>query len=271
MVQYNGKKIYIYQNNMPKSDEAYAILVKEATNRDYEISDDLDETVGLITCIGGDGTFLRLMHACNFPPTPIIGINTGHLGFFQEINPEDIGNFLDSYEKQQYSLQNIWPIDAYIVTDKGTFKHRCLNEIVIRGPHTHLTHLAIKVDRSLVQEFYGDGVLVSTSAGSTAYNYALGGAIVPPQLDAIQITPIAPSNTNAYRCFRSSIIYPSSLQLSLTPIKRTCSDTLEIIIDGIDTLYNDVQSITINRADAGVHLIRFNDYDYWNKLKTKLL
>lgn len=271
MAKFNRKKIYVYQNNMPKSDEAYGIFVKETEDRGYEITEQFDETVGLITCIGGDGTFLRLMHTCNFPPTPIIGINTGHLGFFQEIRPEDITDFLDFYEKQKYSLQSIWPIDARIVTDQGTFHHRCLNEIVIRGPHTHLTHLAIQIDQSLVQEFYGDGVLISTSAGSTAYNYALGGAIMSPQLNAIQITPIAPSNTSAYRCFRSSIIFPSTLQLSLSPIKRTCTDSLEVIVDGIDTLYKNVQSITISRAESGVHLIRFSDYDYWNKLKTKLL
>ena len=102
----------------------------------------------LVICIGGDGTFLRLVHACDFPTSPIIGINTGHLGFFQEILPEDISGFLDSYEKQEYTLQNIWPIDAIIDTVDGTYQLRGVNEIVIRGPHTHLTHLGIEIDGS---------------------------------------------------------------------------------------------------------------------------
>ena len=225
----------------------------------------------LVICIGGDGTFLRLVHACDFPTSPIIGINTGHLGFFQEILPEDISGFLDSYEKQEYTLQNIWPIDAIIDTVNGTYQLRGVNEIVIRGPHTHLTHLGIEIDGSLVQEFYGDGLLVSTSLGSTAYYFALGGAIIPPQLDALQITPIAPSNTNAYRCFRSSILYPANMTMRMTPIKRSCGDTLEIIVDGFDYLYEEVQKITINRSGAGLHLVRFHDYNYWTKLKSKLL
>ena len=107
--------------------------------------------------------------------------------------------------------------------------------------------------------------------GSTAYNYALGGAIIPPQLDALQITPIAPSNTNAYRCFRSSILYPANMTMRMTPIKRSCGDTLEIIVDGFDYLYEEVQKITINRSGAGLHLVRFHDYNYWTKLKSKLL
>ncbi|MDO4383028.1 MAG: NAD(+)/NADH kinase [Eubacteriales bacterium] len=271
MKKLDRKKVYIYQNETAESNRACQVLVDELLKRDYEITDTYDESVGLITCIGGDGTFLRLVHACNFPSSPIIGINTGHLGFFQEIMTEDIPAFMDSYMAQDYTLQNIWPIDAVIDTADGTYQLRGVNEIVIRGPHTHLTHLAIEIDRSLVQEFYGDGLLISTSVGSTAYNYALGGAIIPPQLDALQITPIAPSNTNAYRCFRSSILYPASLSMSLTPTKRSSTDTLEVVVDGFDYLYEDVQKITVNRAGAGLHLIRFHDYNYWTKLKSKLL
>lgn len=144
MKKLDRKKIYIYQNDVPKSYEARQQFTDEVTKRGYTIVDSYDETVGLITCIGGDGTFLRLVHACDFPTSPIIGINTGHLGFFQEILPEDISGFLDSYEKQEYTLQNIWPIDAIIDTVNGTYQLRGVNEIVIRGPHTHLTTWASK-------------------------------------------------------------------------------------------------------------------------------
>lgn len=100
MKKLDRKKIYIYQNDVPKSYEARQQFTDEVTKRGYTIVDSYDETVGLITCIGGDGTFLRLVHACDFPTSPIIGINTGHLGFFQEILPEDISGFLDSYENR---------------------------------------------------------------------------------------------------------------------------------------------------------------------------
>ncbi len=271
MEQFNRKKIYIYQNDMPKSDDAYAKFVREISERGYEIASKCDASVGLITCIGGDGTFLRLMHACNFPPNPIIGINTGHLGFFQEIQVGEIASFLDCYERQEYTLQNIWPVEAIVETEAGNHRLRGINEIAIRGPHTHLTHLEIEMDGSLMQEFNGDGILISTSCGSTAYNYALGGAIMSPQLNALQITPIAPSNTSAYRCFRSSILFPATTTLTVRPIKRTCTDTLELTADGINVLYNQVKRITIYQAGSGVHVIRCNDYNYWKKLKSKLL
>ena len=160
MKKLDRKKIYIYQNDVPKSYEARQQFTDEVTKRGYTIVDSYDETVGLITCIGGDGTFLRLVHACDFPTSPIIGINTGHLGFFQEILPEDISGFLDSYEKQEYTLQSIWPIDAIIDTVNGTYQLRGVNEIVIRGPHTHLTHLGIEIDR-----FPGTGILRRRAAG----------------------------------------------------------------------------------------------------------
>lgn len=123
----------------------------------------------------------------------------------------------------------------------------------------------------MIQEFSGDGMLVSTSAGSTAYNYSLGGALAAPELDALQLTPIAPMNTNAYRCFRSSIVYPSSMKLTLTPNNRTSRDSIEVVNDGLTSSFRNVNKIEITQSDVTINIIRLETYNYWEKLNSKLL
>ena len=110
---------------------------------------------------------------------------------------------------------------------------------------------------------------MATSAGSTAYNYSLGGSIVDPRLQLLQVTPLAPMNTTAYRSFTSSILLPDDLCLGVVPEKP--ENRIYITNDGIETCYSDVKSIEVSASDKHVNLIRFNNYDFWNKVKDKFL
>lgn len=265
------KRIFIYKNNTELSEETHVKLSAILPEYGFEEVAEYSSDVDLIACIGGDGTFLNMTHKCNFPSCPIIGINTGHLGFFQEVVPDELRAFMETYTCGKYSLQTIKPIAADIYSEDEIYRHYGLNEIMIRGPHTHITHLKVDIDGTTVQDFCGDGILVSTNVGSTAYNYSLGGAIVAPELDVLQLTPIAPSNTNAYRCFHSSVIYPSQKIVTLITEKNTLSDELIIAYDGLLNTYDNVSKIKISQSDMSVNLIRFSDYGYWAKLKDKLL
>lgn len=265
------KRIYIYKNNTELSEETQVKLSAILPEYGFEEVNEYSSDVDLIACIGGDGTFLNMAHKCNFPTSPIIGINTGHLGFFQEVLPSDLNEFMEIYTAGNYSLQTIKPIAADIYCEDEVYRHYGLNEIMIRGPHTHITHLSVEIDGITVQDFCGDGILVSTNVGSTAYNYSLGGSIVAPELDVLQMTPIAPSNTNAYRCFHSSVIYPSHKKVTLITENNTKTDELFIAYDGLLNTYDNVSKIVISQSEMSVNLIRFSDYGYWAKLKDKLL
>ena len=87
----------------------------------------------------------------------------------------------------------------------------------IKGSDSYSIHLNISIGGSFIERFSGDGLLIATPAGSTAYNYSLGGSIVDPRLKILQVTPIAPMNTTAYRSFTSSILLPSDLSLGVVP------------------------------------------------------
>ena len=120
-----------------------------------------------------------------------------------------------------------------------------------------------------IERFSGDGLLVATPAGSTAYNYSLGGSIVDPRLKLLQVTPIAPMNTTAYRSFTSSILLPAELSVGVLPEQN--DNRIFIVNDGIETGYSNVGSISLMISDTTVHLMRFKDYDFWSKVKTKFL
>lgn len=267
----NKNLVYIYSNQTPLSQATQEELLLLLPSYDLEVSPEYNEEVGLIICIGGDGTFLNCIHACRFPETPVVGINTGHLGFFQEMMPNQLERFLNAYREGQYTIQEVTPIHACVSGRSGEHSLYGINEILIQGVHAHIVHFAINIGETNIQNFIGDGVLISTAAGSTAYNYSLGGSLVAPDLDALQLTPVAPMNTNTYRCFRSSILYPAKNHLSITTMDGTRSDKLHVSHDGFSKEFQSVSRIEIEQANQSIHVVRLHSYDYWANLKSKLL
>lgn len=264
-------KVYIFCNLKDRSRDAYAKLTPMLAEFGYEIAEEYSEDVGLLACIGGDGTFLSFVHKCGFPSAPIIGINTGHLGFFQEAHPDNMRETLEYISRNDYQLQNIRPVQARIITRRGEFMRTGLNEIVVRGPFSHASHYEISIDNTKIQDFSGDGIIISTPVGSTAYNYSLGGSLVSPQLEVLQLTPIAPMSTSAYRCFNSSILLPSDETITIAGTGRCEGGTVMVSFDGRTHEFGGVSRIEVTRSDKEIHLIRTSSYDHWSKLSSKLL
>lgn len=264
------RTIYIYNNETGLSSATSFMAVELLRKYGFRIEDD-PSSAGLIMCIGGDGTFLNCVHHCGLTDTPIIGVNTGHLGFFQEILPDQLEPFIRKYIDGDYTIQSVNAVDIRIESKEGEINLTGLNEMLIRGPYSHLTHFSIYMDDTKIQDFSGDGILFSTPAGSTAYNYSLGGSLVAPDLDVMQMTPVAPMNTSAYRCFRSSIIYPASRKVHMYSTGQTKKDTLLFSYDGFSREIEEVRFIEVSRSSSTINIIRLSTYDYWSKLTTKLL
>ncbi|MDD4201047.1 MAG: NAD(+)/NADH kinase [Eubacteriales bacterium] len=264
------KLISIFTNETQHSMDVKQVLTKKLINLGYTVLNEFSKDAELVICVGGDGAFLETIHKCDFPNTPIVGINTGHLGFFQEVLPEDFDKFIREYESGKYTLQKLSTVECIVSTADGQKNvHTGLNEITITGRKSYSIHFDISIDGKPIENFSGDGILVATSAGSTAYNYSVGGSIVDPRLDLLQVTPIAPMNTTAYRSFTSSILLPSELTLGIVP--ESSENCIYITNDGIETGYCNVKEIEVRTSKRHVNLIRFNDYDFWNKVKDKFL
>lgn len=265
------RKVFIYKNNSIESAETEKCLISKLKKCNFTITNTVDETNDLVVCIGGDGSLLAFLNKYDMPQVPIIGINTGSLGFFQEINPDQIDFFLDNYQTGKFTIQTLHTVKARINTKHGEVIQYGLNEIAIKSANNFPLHLDLSIGGSPIERFSGSGLLVCTPAGSTAYNYSLGGSIVDPRIKMLQVTPIAPLNTTAYRSFTSSILLPYDLRLGMRPTYNKKDTRIEIMHDGYSEIYDDIEGINIFFSDKSVNLIRLYNYDFWSKVKSKFL
>lgn len=261
-------KAYIYSNTTKESNEIVERLTKALVASGHSVVD--LKNADIIFCIGGDGTLLNLMQEKEFPTIPIVGVNTGHLGFFQEIQADKIEDFLTEYEHGEYSILPYNIARAEIVHKGGVTVHRALNEFAIKGETNHSVHLDISINDSFIEKFSGDGILVATPAGSTAYNYSLGGSLVDPRINILQVTPIAPMNTTAYRSLTSSLLIPAHVELVIAPLDER-SKTLSVLFDSMDITYEGIEKITLTLSNRKIKLVHRNDQTFWSRVKDKFL
>jgi NAD+ kinase len=263
--------VNIFANGDPASAKAESCFKERLEAAGFAVPREFSPEAELIVCIGGDGSLLNTLARLGFPDIPIIGVNTGHLGFFQELQPHETEEFISVYMDGGYKIQSLTAVSAEIIGSGG--ERSCvkgLNEIVIRGAYSHVASLNIYIGESFVETFRGDGIAVATPAGSTAYNYALGGSIVDPRLDLLQVTPIAPINNSSYRSFTSGILLPPHMSVNIFP-EYTKNNDILIAADGIEAMYSSIEHIHVAFSESTVQLLRLPNYDFWNKVKTKLL
>jgi len=264
------KIINIFANDTALSKETRKLLKRKLENSDFIVPREFDPNAELIICIGGDGSFLETLHRFDFPNIPFIGINTGHLGFFQELHPDGLDEFIFKYKQGKYEIQHLKTVKAEVTVGSESFVYKGLNEILIKGEMSRAIHLNISIGDSFIERFSGDGILVSTPAGSTAYNYSLGGSIVDPRLNLLQVAPIAPMNTTAYRSFTSSLILPPDLSIRINP-EYNGDPGLLIVPDGMEYLHHSPEELYLEFSESIVKILRFENYDFWNKVKSKFL
>ncbi|NLY70332.1 MAG: NAD(+)/NADH kinase [Clostridiales bacterium] len=270
MVKKETRIINVFSNEDAYSKKTEDLLRQKLQKSGFYVPREFSPEAELIVSIGGDGSFLRTLHKYDFPDIPFLGINTGHLGFFEELYPDQLDQFIFMYKQGRYEIQNLKTVKAEVKDGDKIVEYKGLNEVVIIGDRTRTIHLNISIGESFIERFSGDGIVVSTPAGSTAYNYSLGGSIVDPRLSILQITPIAPMNTTAYRSFTSSVVLPQELYVRVNP-EHQDSNTCMIVVDGMEHKHDDIKEIILEFSDTIVKLMRFENYDFWNKVKTKFL
>ena len=172
-------------------DDALARLQAVADRCGVKLVDNDDADLAIV--LGGDGTMLRAVRALNGHDKPVMGINIGSLGFLTSVAMEDLERSVECLAADRY-FTSLRSIAECIVTRQGqTFCYRALNDAVITaGPPFSMIELTIATDSDWGVQYSGDGVIVSTPSGSTAYNISAGGPIISPDVDAICITPICP-------------------------------------------------------------------------------
>lgn len=262
------KKIKLFPNkNKSNAVKMAKLLENKLIEKSFQL---VDKDFDLGIAIGGDGTFLRMVSNSNFNSECFfIGINKGTLGFTSEVTDENLDIFLHQLEDNSFSYENIGVQEIAIQTNDTVSHLFSLNEIVVRDKDLNTTKLKIFIDDKLLEEYVGDGILVATSFGSTAYNLSFGGSIVYNTFHTLQITPIAPLNNKSYRNLLNSLIIPDHKKVILFPKKN--SQNLIISIDGTNYIYENVTKIETFIGTKRIKMLRMQEYSFIEKLNEKFL
>lgn len=262
------KKIYIYSNNDSLSLSTKQELIKLLKDNNINILEKYSFDCEMVIVIGGDGTFLNAIKEANYSNVPILGVNTGHLGFFAEFLPNELNEVVDICVNHNYLLQSYNTLKA-VITDNENNETNCLalNDIFVKHGKSSIVHLDLSIGDNHIESFSGDGLLMSSSAGSTAYNYSLGGSIVDSRMNIIQITPVAPTNNVVYRCFTSSLLVPEDEIITIIPK----DDDSVIVIDGNELDTKHAKKVVIISCKEKINIIRRSSYSFWSKVKSKFI
>ena len=263
---HNIKKFRLFVNDNDKSKEVADVVNQKLTEAGFKhVKKDYD----LAIAIGGDGSFLRMVKATNFNSNVLyIGINAGTLGFAQEVNVDDIDKFVEELKNKDYKVDNIGVQETKVVTEDSDSYFYSLNEIVVRQKELNTLVLNVLIDEVFLETAVGDGLLVSTSFGSTAYNLSFGGSIVFNTFHTLQLTPIAPLNNKSYRSLLNSVILPENKVISLIPQRNK---DLLITIDGENKYYDNVLCVETVVDKKRINCLRRKDYNFIEKINEKFL
>jgi len=260
------KRIRLFTNDNSESLKVEEKIISKLKTNKFTIVDDLDFDLGI--AIGGDGSFLRMVNESNFKNDCLyVGINVGTLGFAQDISVDEIDSFIDEIKRGDFFYEEIGIQDVEVKHNGLVTKFNCLNEIVIRNEDLSLLHMNVLIDNELLEEYAGDGLLISTSFGSSAYNLSFGGSLVYNEFDTLQITPIAPIKNKVYQTLTNSLILPANKLITIT---SNIDNNLIITVDGRNNVFENIVEINTSIVNH-IKVIRKNNYNYIKKINDKFI
>jgi len=241
----------------------HALAAEHGVARDEEHPD-------IVLSIGGDGTLLQAFHKYvqQLDHIAFVGIHTGHLGFFADWKPAEMDELaslmLSAKTPEELRVVQYPVVEIEIRTETGVETHLALNEFTLRGIEVSLV-AQLDINDEMFEMFRGDGICISSPAGSTAYNKSLGGAMVHPSLEAIQIAEIASINNRVYRTLGSPIILPKHHHCDIYP---RAHQNMLLSLDHLYMQRNDVVSIRCRvAAHVKVKFARFRPFTFWNRVR----
>ena len=218
-----------------------------------------------VICFGGDGTILHMAKAATRHDIPILGVNIGPMGFMAELESSELEQ-LARLAGDDFEIDHRMMLDVSVTRDGETlYQDMCLNDAVItKGAIARIIHLSVDFDGIQALEFGGDGVIVATPTGSTAYSLSAGGPIVEPETDSILITPICAHDV-VTRC-----IVASGKRTITVGLSENAKRNAFLSVDGGKTLrLNMEDKATIRKSRLETKLIRLKDRSFYDVVNMK--
>ena len=242
-------------------------------DRSYDLPKDLHfsrldremQTADLVVCFGGDGTILHMAKSATRRGIPLLGVNIGTMGFMAELESTELDK-LALLGTDSFTIENRRMLDVTVQRDRDIIFHDIsLNDVVItKGAVARIVYLTVKCDGVQALECGGDGLIVATPSGSTAYSFSAGGPIVEPEAENILITPICAHEMGA-RC-----IVASDRRVVTVELARNARRNAYLSVDGGKALRLNMGDVTtIRRSKLETKLVRLKQRSFYDVVNAK--
>ena len=255
-------KFYIEKNIYDK--------IKHTSDLDlipFNKSKDLNSSIDVMVSIGGDGTFLRTIDYVRDLDIPVMGINTGNLGFLATIKKENLDHAVEKIFNMKFEIENrsVIKVNSEEIDLPKSFFPYALNEIsVVRKDTTSMINIKTSLDGNHLNTYWADGLIVSTPTGSTGYSLSCGGPVISPTSGSLVLTPISPHNLNV-----RPLVISDQTRIDLSVSGREENHLLSID-SNIFTIKNQTK-ISIEKPSFNFKIAHFSNNNFYKTLKEKLL
>lgn len=239
-------------------------MAERVDKQQYSDINTVIDNDSVVISYGGDGTMLSAVRAIGGASVPVLGINSGRLGFLAPVSKDDFNLALDALMTGDYRIEKRSLLRIEGEFDKQSHFPLAFNEFSIQRSHMGMIGIKVEIDGRLAANYWSDGVIVATPTGSTAYSLSAGGPIVAPECNCLILTPIAPHNFTM-----RPIVIPDSSTIRLTIDARDPHALAGIDNDSFSI--NNGASFTLTRAEQQVFLIKLQNISFYNTLKDKMM
>lgn len=229
-------------------------------------TDELCRESDMVLTVGGDGTIIHAAFHASYFNKPLLGINTGRLGFAAELEADEL-DMLCRLSSGDYTIEKRMMLKIRHIGEKGVIEFRAMNDAVIsRGSLSRLIDIEVSLaaDKGYICNYRADGLIISTPTGSSAYSLAAGGPVVEPTMKCILMTPVC-----SHSLFARPVVFSHHSELSVT---ASCDDDTEVFltIDGARTItVRPDDTIIISTADTETEFIKLKDRTFYKVLNDK--
>lgn len=247
------------------------VLASNDVKHDFAVThmpeSELCERADLVIAIGGDGTMLYASRLVLDTGTPILGINRGRLGFLADVTPDEMIGGIDRVLSGEYTRDSRLLLEARLARENGEESVEfALNDVVLKRRETgRMVDFSTQVDGTFVNTHSGDGLIVATPTGSTAYSLSCGGPIISPQLDAVVVVPVCPHTLTD-----RPLVIPADRSIEVLLLEHE-GTTASVTTDGrFMGRIRPSDRLVISAADRRITLIHPPGYDFYGILRSKL-
>ena len=231
----------------------------------FDSNESIDSDIDFVFAVGGDGTILRSITYVKDSDIPILGVNTGRLGFLTSVQKESISDAISNIKNNKFSVIKRTLLKVNLSSSNNPFSNYpyALNEVTIqRKDSTSLLNISCQINDKYLTNYWSDGLIISTPTGSTGYSLSNGGSIASPESNVILLNPIAPHNINM-----RSLVIPDNSNIKLN---IEGDNEINLSVDSRMYSISSSNQIEILKSSFTIKTIKFDDDNFYKRLREKL-